>query len=159
MTLPAYPSGLKSYCCSPRSLTRSLTGLLSGFSYEHTSLLLQVLQVLLHCPECSSSDICLARSSLSQGSSQISLISKAFPDQAILNNNNPHRALWQDSPFLLLCFISLHYNASLSCYLFVCYLTYTHTHTHIHTHTQGKLLEGLHLIQFRIPTHRAILDT
>ena len=54
--LPAYPSGLKSYCCSPRSLTRSLTGLLSGFSYEHTSLLLQVLQVLLHCPECSSSE-------------------------------------------------------------------------------------------------------
>ena len=98
VTLPAYPSGLKSYCCSPRSLTRSLTGLLSGFSYEHTSLLLQVLQVLLHCPECSSSDICLARSSLSQGSSQMSLISKAFPDQAILNNNNPHRARRRADP-------------------------------------------------------------
>ena len=60
------------------------------------------------------------------------LFSKAFPDQAILNNNNPHPTLWQDSPFLLLCFMSLHYNASLSCYLFVHYLTYTHTHTHTH---------------------------
>ena len=38
-------------------------------------------------------------------------------------------------------------------------ILHTHTHTYTHTHTQGKLLEGLHLIQFRIPTHRAILDT
>ena len=109
--------------------------------------------LLLHCPERSSSDVCLACSSLPQGSSQMSLISKAFPDQAILNNNNPHPALWQDSPFLLLCFISLHYNASLSRYLCAHYLTHTYTHT------QGKLFEGVYLIQFCVPTHRAIPDT